>query len=46
MITRRGFAARIGAAVAAGRMLPEMAYAQRAMIQGNLPKDMVWLNAN
>ena len=46
MITRRGFAARVGAAVAAGRMLPEMAYAQRAMIQGNLPKDMVWLNAN
>jgi len=46
MITRRGFAARIGAAVAAGRMLPEMAYAQRAMIQGDLPKDMVWLNAN
>jgi histidinol-phosphate aminotransferase len=46
MITRRGFAARIGAAMAVGRMLPEMAYAQRAMIQGNLPKDMVWLNAN
>jgi hypothetical protein len=34
MITRRGFAARIGAAMAAGRMLPEMAYAQRAAIQG------------
>ncbi|MGA2575507.1 MAG: aminotransferase class I/II-fold pyridoxal phosphate-dependent enzyme [Bryobacteraceae bacterium] len=46
MITRRGFAARIGAAMAAGKMLPEMAYAQRAMIQGNLPNDMVWLNAN
>jgi len=46
MITRRGFAARLGAAVAVGRMLPEMAYAQRAMVQGNLPKDMVWLNAN
>ncbi|HVN04401.1 MAG TPA: aminotransferase class I/II-fold pyridoxal phosphate-dependent enzyme [Bryobacteraceae bacterium] len=46
MITRRGFAARIGAAMAVGRMLPEMAYAQRAMIHGNLPKDMVWLNAN
>jgi histidinol-phosphate aminotransferase len=46
MITRRNFAARIGAAVAAGRMLPEMAYAQRAMIQGNLPPNMVWLNAN
>ncbi len=46
MITRRGFAARIGAAVAAGRMLPEAAYAQRALIQGNLPPDMVWLNAN
>ena len=46
MLTRRGFAARMGGALAAGRMLPEMAYAQRAMIQGNLPKDMVWLNAN
>ena len=46
MITRRGFAARIGAAVGMARMLPEMAYAQRALIQGNLPKDMVWLNAN
>jgi histidinol-phosphate aminotransferase len=46
MITRRGFAARIGAAMAVGKMLPEMAYAQRAMIQGDLPKDMVWLNAN
>ena len=46
MITRRDFAVRIGAAMAAGRMLPEMAYAQRAMIPGNLPKDMVWLNAN
>lgn len=46
MITRRGFAARLGTAVAMGRMLPEMAYAQRAVVQGNLPKDMVWLNAN
>jgi histidinol-phosphate aminotransferase len=46
MLTRRGFAARLGAAMAVGRMLPEMAYAQRAMIPGNLPKDMVWLNAN
>ncbi len=46
MLTRRGFAARIGAAMAVGRMLPEMAYAQRATLPGNLPKDMVWLNAN
>lgn len=46
MLTRRGFAARVGTALAVGRMLPEMAYAQRAMIQGDLPKDMVWLNAN
>jgi histidinol-phosphate aminotransferase len=46
MLTRRGFAARVGAAMAVGRMLPEMAYAQRATIQGNLPKDIVWLNAN
>jgi histidinol-phosphate aminotransferase len=27
-------------------MLPEAAFAQRAAIQGNLPPDMVWLNAN
>lgn len=46
MLTRRGFTARMGTALAAGRMLPEMAYAQRAMIPGDLPKDMVWLNAN
>ncbi len=46
MYTRRQFAAGFGMAAAAGRMLPEMAYAQRAMISGPLPKDMVWLNAN
>ncbi len=46
MLTRRAFAARLGGAAAVGRMLPEMAYAQRAAIQGDLPKDMVWLNAN
>jgi len=46
MLTRRAFATRLGAALAAGRMLPEMAYAQRALIPGDLPKDMIWLNAN
>jgi histidinol-phosphate aminotransferase len=47
MITRRGFAARLGLGAAAIRMLPEMAYAQRATVNaGNLPSDMVWLNAN
>jgi len=46
MLTRRGFVARAGAAMAAARMLPEMAYAQRALVSGDLPKDMVWLNAN
>jgi histidinol-phosphate aminotransferase len=46
MITRRIFATRIGMAAAGVRMLPEMAYAQRAAVRGNLPKDMVWLNAN
>src|SRR4029077_6860331 len=45
MLTRRGFAG-VGLAVLAGRMLPEGAYAQRAAIQGKLPADMVWLNAN
>jgi len=47
MLTRRGFAAQIGIAAAAGRMLPEMAYAQRAAVNGaGLPSDVVWLNAN
>jgi histidinol-phosphate aminotransferase len=47
MLTRRGFVARIGAAAAATRLLPEMAYAQRAALKmADLPKDMVWLNAN
>ncbi len=32
--------------MAGGRMLPEMAYAQRALVPGDLPKDTVWLNAN
>src|SRR5689334_7186795 len=46
MLTRRDIARTIGFA-AVGRMLPEMAYAQRAAIPfKNLPKDMVWLNAN
>jgi histidinol-phosphate aminotransferase len=47
MLTRRGFAARLGLGAAAVRLLPEMAYAQRAAVNaGALPKDMVWLNAN
>lgn len=47
MMTRRALAKRIGIAAAAARLLPEMAYAQRAAVKGgNLPKDMVWLNAN
>jgi len=34
-------------AAAAARLIPEMAYAQRAAVSvGDLPKDMVWLNAN
>ena len=45
MVTRRELA-RIGLAAFAGRMLPEAAYAQRALVKGNLPPDMVWLNAN
>jgi histidinol-phosphate aminotransferase len=45
MLTRRGFAS-VGFAALAGRMLPEAAYAQRALVRGNLPADMVWLNAN
>ena len=47
MLTRRAFAARIGLGAAAVRMLPEMVYAQRALVRaGDLPQDMVWLNAN
>jgi histidinol-phosphate/aromatic aminotransferase/cobyric acid decarboxylase-like protein len=47
METRRGFAARLGLGAAAARLLPEMAYAQRAAVSlGELPKEMVWLNAN
>jgi histidinol-phosphate aminotransferase len=47
MHTRRAFAARIGFAAAAARLLPEMAWAQRAAVKvGDLPKDMAWLNAN
>jgi histidinol-phosphate aminotransferase len=44
MITRRTFA---GAAIVAARLMPEMAYAQRAAVKGGgIPADMVWLNAN
>lgn len=47
MSTRRRFFAQIGAAAAAGRLLPEAAYAQRAAAKSvTLAKDMVWLNAN
>src|ERR1035437_6799406 len=47
MLTRRDFAVRCGLATATARLLPEMAYAQRAAVQGSdLPKDMLWLNAN
>jgi len=41
MLTRRAFAARIGLGAAAVRLLPEMAYAQRALVRaGDLPK--IW----
>ena len=47
MISRRGFAAQVTLGAAAARMLPEMAYAQRAAVNfADLPKDMIWLNAN
>src|SRR5205814_9381700 len=45
MLTRRGFAG-IGLAALGSRMLTEAAYAQRAAVQGKLPPDMAWLNAN
>jgi histidinol-phosphate aminotransferase len=47
MMTRRALAKRIGIAAAAARLAPEMAYAQRAAVKaGDMPSDMVWLNAN
>src|ERR1700682_537620 len=45
MLPGRGFA-EVGLAALAGRMLTEAAYAQRAAVQGKLPADMAWLNAN
>ncbi len=45
MMTRRGFAAGLG--LAAAGAFSEAAFAQRAMVRGGeLPADMVWLNAN
>lgn len=44
MITRRGFA-RAVAAITAGAW-SERALAQRALVRGELARDMVWLNAN
>jgi histidinol-phosphate aminotransferase len=47
MLTRRGFASRLTMGAAAIRISTEMAYAQRAAVKaGDIPKDMVWLNAN
>ena len=46
-MTRRGFAARLGLAAAGAGTLTEAAFAQRAMVRGGeLPANMVWLNAN
>ena len=44
MLTRRSFG--FGVAAAASRMLPEMAYAQRAAVNVPLGMNMTWLNAN
>src|SRR5690349_21223839 len=46
MLTRRAFATRLGFAAAGIPALHEMAFAQRALIKGDLPKDMTWINAN
>lgn len=47
-LTRRDLAYRFGLAAASAGLLPEMVFAQRALggLSGDLPKDMVWLNAN
>lgn len=44
MITRRGFAQTVAAITAGG--WSERALAQRALVRGELARDMVWLNAN
>jgi histidinol-phosphate aminotransferase len=47
MVTRRNFARMSLAAAAAGRLIPEMAWAQRAAVNvSGIPADTVWLNAN
>ena len=47
MLTRRGLAKQFGFMAATARLLPEMAYAQRAAVKGpGVSKEMVWLNAN
>jgi histidinol-phosphate aminotransferase len=46
MITRRGFARELGWMAAGGLMWTEAALAQRALVRGKLPREMVWLNAN
>ena len=47
MLTRRAFAGRLGIAAGAAGLFTEMTFAQRAAVDSkNLPKDMVWLNAN
>ena len=46
MLSRRAFAGRLGFTAAAG-LFSEFGYAQRAVLNlKDLPKDMVWLNAN
>jgi len=47
MLTRRGFATRLTLGAAAFHISSEMAYAQRAAVEaGDIPKGMVWLDAN
>lgn len=45
-MTRRGFAARLGALGAGFPLMGELALAQRAKVNVPFAKDMVWLNAN
>ena len=46
MLSRRAFATRVGLAAAGIPTLHEIAFAQRGLVKGNLPADMIWLNVN
>ena len=46
MLSRRAFATRVGLAAAGIPTLHEIAFAQRALVRGDMPADTAWLNCN